>query len=689
MPRLFRLFTLLVMLTLTLLTVMFVSLDIGTNRCDVSVIVSSSNSEWQARTIHTYDSAQNHQPNGSLDTQEQQWRDPGVTDGALGEKLLNSNEDDVKLHMSQALWRPPESLPTENRLPSPESNHIPRYEGTVATWHGGSVQDTTSEPPHSTLATTSIESQPPGVHMVVIHRPISKLTSATESGLEKQSKTVLSQPLSQQYNEQRPSSQSFWKDPQKYVAERVMREKHATVTQEGGQSLQPLAISSQSKEQSQYPRIHTSNVASEQNRAERRQAALPSNPPPASLPTRLVTNGNRHGYVLAINYYEQQSMGSRNMFQLQCWAKSLGLSVVKPVMKDSFLRTPLNDKQQSTCLKFEDSFSLEDWNRYTQTFNYAPLVDWQTFLSKAPRSVILVQFEYASVSLVKSRQRAGEGIIHQGKEEQYKTGCTSKWPKSSELVYLKSKRFRIARSVCFNFYYGDQLTIEEFNRHLLGPLNADEVTIIMDLWRGIGTAQRIIMNDACRDVLPVQEHVLPSNRLVQTAEFYARKYLKDSPYLAILGRLEMSKITIHKKVPVVPYCLQETLHEWETFVKDSELQDTFVALDIGRYGTKGFRYKDGPTFETEVDKFLKTVYGGSMTLREWEGTFESLSHWRDAGYIALLQKVIVTRAKCILFVGGGAFQRHALNLYRKLHPDSKDQCLRVVKKCTSSAKFML
>lgn len=397
----------------------------------------------------------------------------------------------------------------------------------------------------------------------------------------------------------------------------------------------------------------------------------------------------RHGYVLATSYYEQQSMGSRNLFQLQCWAKSLGLSVVKPVMKDSFLMTPLNDKRQAAYLGFEDSFDLNEWNQYTQQFGYAPLVDWQVFLSRAPRNVILVQFEYASVSLIKSRQRAGESIIHHGLEERYKSGCTTKWPKSSELLYLKSKGFRIARTVCFNFYYGDQLTPEEFNSHLLGPLAAGDVTVVMELWRGIGTAQRVIMDTDCRGVLPVQELVPSSDRLTQLASSYIRRYLNDGPYLAILGRLEMSLITIHKSVPVIPFCLQETLLQWEAMKADTALQTTFVALDVGKYGTKGFRYKENPALDAEVDKFLKRVYGGHMSLHSWEGTFEAVSPVRDTGYMALLQQVIVTRADCILFVGGGAFQRHALNLYRKLHPNLSDQCLRVVRKCTSSTKFVL
>ena len=68
-------------------------------------------------------------------------------------------------------------------------------------------------------------------------------------------------------------------------------------------------------------------------------------------------------------------------------------------------------------------------------------------------------------------------------------------------------------------------------------------------------------------------------------------------------------------------------------------------------------------------------------MHEWEKTFERVAHSTDSGYIAMLQQVIVTRAKCILFVGGGTFQRHAYNLYRQLNPEN--QCVRILEKCTS------
>lgn len=380
-------------------------------------------------------------------------------------------------------------------------------------------------------------------------------------------------------------------------------------------------------------------------------------------------------------------MGSRNLFQLQCWASLSGLRVVKPVMKDSNLRTPLDVQLQQTMLRFEDHFNLDQWSRYTRQEGYAPLVEWKEFLAKAPRNVILVQFGYSSVTLLKARQRAGEQLLHPPQGDRYKSGCESNWPTGNEVAFLKSRGFSIVRKVCFNFYYGDQLTLEEFNKHLLGNRTSfSDVTVVMDMWRGFGSAQRVLIKDVCATVARVQEHVAPSDRIFRDADRYIKSYLHGRPYLAIMGRLEMSMLTTRKKVP---FCLQETLKQWEAFKTDVGLQTTFLSIDIGKYGSKKFRSNVEASLSIEVAKFFRGLFGSLMTSKQWEKQFVTVSQVRDAGYIGLLQKVIVTRAQCILFVGGGAFQRHALHLYQELHHSPGEQCVRVVRPCTSSNKFEL
>ena len=110
--------------------------------------------------------------------------------------------------------------------------------------------------------------------------------------------------------------------------------------------------------------------------------------------------------------------------------------------------------------------------------------------------------------------------------------------------------------------------------------------------------------------------------------------------------------------------------------ESSSLQTSFLAADMGSHGTLTSQDSDRAHFED----FVQQIYGGPTTVQEWERTFEEVAGTTDCGYIALLQKLIVARSKCVLFVGGGAFQRHTLRLFRKRNPTNR--CIKIVNKCT-------
>lgn len=111
----------------------------------------------------------------------------------------------------------------------------------------------------------------------------------------------------------------------------------------------------------------------------RKKLDLSKTQPPAAPFLRDIpapTQGTTKAYMLADDYWEQQSSGSRNLHLLQCWAGQLNLSVVEPFMQDSSLRThltsahPLN-KQGQPELRFGDLFDLQAWNKDSRELGYA------------------------------------------------------------------------------------------------------------------------------------------------------------------------------------------------------------------------------------------------------------------------------------------------------------------------------
>ena len=132
-----------------------------------------------------------------------------------------------------------------------------------------------------------------------------------------------------------------------------------------------------------------------------------------------------------------------------------------------------------------------------------------------------------------------------------------------------------------------------------------------------------------------------------------------------------------------PEELQQTMKEFLGIRKEmgNEL-GTFLSMDTGKYGSDSFTRRHYFNLQKDVENFVSRLYRNKMSVTEWENVVDMA----DSGYVAKVQ-AIVARAKCILFVGGGAFQKLTLHLYQQLHPDPSDRCVSIVKKCTSSYRL--
>ena len=387
--------------------------------------------------------------------------------------------------------------------------------------------------------------------------------------------------------------------------------------------------------------------------------------------------------------YEQQTMASGNLLQLQCWASLLNMSVVKPFMANSYLKTPLDESKHAAMLTFGDTFNETHWYEHTRQHGYLPLVQWREWVSKGPRRVIAVQLRYPLLSGVKQKRAEGMQFPHPFTGEAYKEGCAYNFISGNNQKALLALGFKVVRKVCFNFLNGDEFTLSQFRDHIFGSLHPHQVSLVMDEWRGLGEPQRVLVHErVCQEQHPFREWVNPSHRLVSDTERYVQDNLGGGAYVAVIARFEMTGLTRQVSTSEdphteIPHCIERTLQQLNQLRADTGINTTFLSIDIGKYGSISFLRKKYYGHFSEMSEFVRKVHGGGMSLADVEKTLERVSGSRDAGYIAMLQQLIVTRAKCILFMGGGSFQRHALHIYQSLHPSKEEQCVQVVSKCTS------
>ena len=405
----------------------------------------------------------------------------------------------------------------------------------------------------------------------------------------------------------------------------------------------------------------------------------------------LNTAGRFPGYVMAMKIYEQQTMATGSLMQLQCFAGQLGLSaVVQPLTEKSHLLMPPEQSHHERMMPLEDVYDMSHWNGYARDRGYVPLVRWEEFLERAPRSVVLVQMRYTSVANIKRMQEDGVMFprLLSGSLD-YKEGCLHR-TLDRAMTVLRDRGFRTVGRLCYNFQRGDMIPLQTFQRELLE--HGENVTFIVDEWRGIGENQRVILEeDICLDSARFRDLVRASYKVKQDAERYTSQYLHqngETDYVAVIARFEMTVLSCKIKGQmspsvVLPTCTKDTLKYASSMKKDKKLSNVFLSIDIGKYGSDSFAKKKYYGEQQGLESFVVKVYGGRMNISSLEQSFESVVSRLDSGYIAMVQQELVARSKCAVFVGGGSFQQHTMQLYNTLHPDEWQRCVKVVGRCTS------
>jgi hypothetical protein len=339
------------------------------------------------------------------------------------------------------------------------------------------------------------------------------------------------------------------------------------------------------------------------------------------------------------------------------------MSVVEPFLSRSELRSPVDDRDVRRMSRFRDVYDIENWNSLSVGVNYSTLSSWEDFMHSAPRNLITVNLEYGTTK--PRRERKGKS---------YRQGCTSKGSWNRLVQFLKSKRFTVVRRVCINYAYVEKLTESEFHREVFGANKPTDSTVLFAAWRGLLNNRMHITNSGC-DRPTAHMEAEPSKQIILDARKYRETFLRTDNYVSIFVRMEKA---MQSKEGNVTYCFHQTLDHWRKMVSDTGMNTTFLSADIGRLGSDTYKFQEMLAFS----EFFSVIYGNQLTVKQWEATFERVSSLSQSGYIAMLQKTIASEAKCVLFVGGGSFQRNALQMYRKRHA-GKDLCIHIVESCTA------
>ena len=351
------------------------------------------------------------------------------------------------------------------------------------------------------------------------------------------------------------------------------------------------------------------------------------------------------GFVISLNYYDQQISALGRLLNLQCWAAQNNMAVVEPFLIHETrlglsLATDVDYKQIPKQLKFSDLFDIQQWNS-NRSF---PLTRWKIFLDSAPKDVILVR--------IKLKNRRSNLMVP----------CSPDHMMENQVYeFLAQHNFRVCKKVCLDLHrYSHELLSEELSDIIFGKTRDVKVTLVFAMWKGIKMS-----GNACR-AKKLYPNLYPSAKIIRAGDTYVQKWLNGSSYIAIMLRFE--RIRLSKRS--IPAVLNKTLKLWTQLKDKIKCNVTFLSLDVGRFGSKDLG-KAGSKINAYVmenaQTFFRKIYGNSISFDAWEESFVNVSGTTEPSYISALQTAIAARAQCVLLVGGGQFQSRVLQLHKNRH----------------------
>lgn len=384
------------------------------------------------------------------------------------------------------------------------------------------------------------------------------------------------------------------------------------------------------------------------------------------------------GYTMALSYQDQMTSTVIRVAALQCWAQPYKLHVVEPVVDHSHLVYPFSLNLSKNVIYLGDIFDLDYWNGKRDELSdykiwpFAPLVRWKSFATCAPRKIILVQ------------------VIHAGREDK-KSPCTFHNFKKYWEGFFKPLFFKVIQRVCIDLTNYPSINEAQFESMVFKDYvdTTNEFTVVFEEWRGFlnkNNAEKNfieVIDSPCTVSFTgkpaVENYLKPSKHILSDARAYVDRYMDGNPeYDTIMMRLE-HMITISATDAGVS-CLN-VVREFVERRRHAGTKNFFLATDVGKFGSDVLQTRIGnKPVKLFLQPFLDYIFNGPITLEDYENSFEEVTGIDNSGYVSTLQKTLASKSHCLLMIGGGLFQQHALWWYRQNHNVS-EKCVTTVMMC--------
>ena len=376
--------------------------------------------------------------------------------------------------------------------------------------------------------------------------------------------------------------------------------------------------------------------------------------------------------VFSLDYWEQSANALKNLFDLQCWARTVNIGkVVEPAIF-SVPSSVFHFKGQPN-VTFRDYFDLSLWNSMSMELNNSILVSQENFWRFACKNLLFIQLQF------------GRKI------------CLSlkKLSKTRWYRHLTSNGFHIT-TTCIDAksIMRDEVFQEKIFTHTMSP----NISILFNEWRGINERKsfRLQLKDSrCQSTLArltsphfkfskpkkimyphsSRSPIVHSKKLLKYRDVFLSKYMHGSKFVAVMVRTEKLSYSIISSNLSKSLCIREILSDYITALNIAGATRTLFFTDFGVHGSSGWAVSERSAagkFSQYLEKSLNPFYSSG----ELNKRLELITNSNDSILIALLQSAVAANAEAIVLVGGASFQIQTLNIYAHNHRGHEKYFLR-------------
>ena len=372
--------------------------------------------------------------------------------------------------------------------------------------------------------------------------------------------------------------------------------------------------------------------------------------------------------MFTLTFGDQGTSGFVNLMTFQCLASELGsrFRIVEPFMVKSALGQNVSANWTEET-KFSDVFDIEKVNQFAFSRHFSPLVPYDKFVKDAPHKLLIAQYQCSG--LESCRSCGHQDIVERGR------------------IFSELNDFKIVGHVCLEYEPEGKMTPEELKNQLYSKYRMSEVVVMFARFGGVadgGFSRRLgyrlhLKHSACyrRSIITnINSIIRPSQLVVAAANAFIGKYMGDTSYISVMIRIELvfqSHLRDEQIPRLTEKCLNRVYQRLKRLQADFVIDNIFLALDVGKFGSGVFRNQHIMTpILPYFDIFVSRTIKEGMTLSDWDERFTNITSKHNPGFIAVIQKYIAARGDVLVLLGAqSTFQSSTRELYYTLHHENR------------------